>query len=173
MDLKKRSLDGADIQLMSAKDVLINNDGVSGPKKPIVPLIIPTTLNLFNLKKESPNLQNAATVLKFLNEVRGIKSDILMRYGVGMAVEKFMGESVWEDQLCVTFPWMKAKESDSKLALEEEPPMEIIRVKYRSFCEIVALCHVHLNRDDLTCCVKLPVCDIYDNILADVHSFYC
>lgn len=146
MDLKKKSLDGADIQLMSAKDVLLMKDGVSGPKKPIVPIIIPTTLNLFNQKKESPYLQNAATVLKFLNTVRGINSDILMRYGVGMAIEKFMGDSgAWEDQLCVTFPWMKAKESDSKLALEEEPPMEIIRIKYRSFCEIVTFYHMHLN----------------------------
>ena len=138
MDLKKKAAGGQDIQLMSARDALTNKDGVSGNKKPLVSLVIPTTLGLFNLKKESPHLQNAAIVLEFLNKVRGINSGVLVRYGVGMAVEKFMSDSgTWEDQLCVTFPWMKAKESDQHVELNEGPPMETIRIKYR-------LCYVHV-----------------------------
>jgi hypothetical protein len=132
LDLKKKAAGGQDIQLMSARDVLTNKDGVSGIKKPLVSLVIPTTIGLLNLKKESPHLQNAAIVLEFLNKVRGINSSVLVRYGVGMAVEKFMSDSgTWEDQLCVTFPWMKAKESDQNVELNEEPPMETIRIKYR------------------------------------------
>ena len=154
LDLKRRTLgDGGEIQLMSTKDILTNKNGELGSKKPLVPMIIPTTLDLFKLKKGSPHVENAAMVLEFLNKVRGINSDILMRYGVGMAIEKFMmGDSnVWEDQVCVTFPWMKAIESAPKLALDEEAPMEIIRIKYRSHCKTVLSHATHLNQPYMLC----------------------
>lgn len=149
LDLKKKAAGGQDIQLMSARDVLTNKDGVSGNKKPLVSLVIPTTLGLFNLKKESPHLQNAAIVLEFLNKVRGVNSGVLVRYGVGMAVEKFMSDSgTWEDQLCVTFPWMKAKESDKHVELNEELPMETIRIKYRLRCVHVLSYAIPENQPD-------------------------
>ena len=58
--------------------------------KSTVPLIIPTTLDLFGHTPDSVNGKNAKTVLEFLNGIRGLENSILMRYGVNMAMEKFI-----------------------------------------------------------------------------------
>jgi hypothetical protein len=133
MDLKKKTVGtGGHIQLLYAKDSFEKNE----KQKSAVPVVIPTTLDLFKHANDSPNGKNATKVLDFLNNVRGIESKYLMKYGVGMAVEKFIADNgVYEDQLCVTFPWMLAKEvkqkEGGKASAEGNMAMEIIRIKYR------------------------------------------
>jgi hypothetical protein len=99
----------------------------------LVPVVVPAALPLFGHQKDSRHEQSAAAVLQFLNKVRGINDVTLLRYGVGMATEKFLNEAGdWEDKLCVTFPWMKAKDNSQSVSADENLPMEIIRLKYRS-----------------------------------------
>jgi hypothetical protein len=128
MDLKKKTLGtGGHVELLYAKDSL--GDIVTTAKSKM-PLMIPSTLPLFGQPGDSPNEANAAKVLDFLNVVRGLKNVVLMRYGVAMAMEKFINDTGhWEDKLCVTFPWLRAK-GEHKAG--EDPPMETVRIKYRS-----------------------------------------
>ena len=135
MELKKKTVGtGGHIDLLYAKD--LDGDGRTLKKpKTALPVVVPSTLDLFTNASDSINGKRAAEALKFLNTVRGINSIFLMRYGVGMAVEKFLSDSgQWEDQLCVTFPWMMPREvkgGQGKSDKEGEMAMEIIRIKYR------------------------------------------
>lgn len=99
------------------------------------PLVIPTTLSLFGHTQESVNGQNAYKVLEFLNRVRGLENGVILRYGVNMAVQKFLSDSgQWEDQLCVTFPWMMPKEKEVDAVVEasgREVVIKSVRIKYR------------------------------------------
>ena len=110
IDLKKKTLGtGGHVQLMFAKDAFDTNNNNStsnsnsssnssptstysmkSKSKSTVPLIIPTTLDLFGHTPDSVNGKNAKTVLEFLNGIRGLENSILMRYGVNMAMEKFI-----------------------------------------------------------------------------------
>lgn len=137
MDLKRKTIGGGDgqMQLTYARDLSSNSQATLGKKKASVPaaVVVPVALPLFGHQKDSPHEQSAAAVLQFLNNVRGINDVTLLRYGVGMATEKFLNDGGdWEDQLCVTFPWMKAKDNPQSVAADSNPPMEIIRLKYRS-----------------------------------------
>ena len=90
---------------------------------------------MFGHVPESVNGQNALKVIEFLNGVRGLNNGVLLRYGVNMAVEKFLSDNgQWEDQLCVTFPWIMSKEKETTAggkASEGEAVMKTVRVKYR------------------------------------------
>lgn len=134
MDLKRKTIGGGDgqMQLTYAKDISSNNQSASGKKKAQVPVVVPAALPLFGHQKDTPHEHSAAAVLEFLNSVRGLNNVTILRYGVGMANEMFLNDAgEWEDQLCVTFPWMKVKERKS-VSTNEDLPMEIIRLKYRS-----------------------------------------
>lgn len=55
----------------------------------------------------------------YLLSVRGLDKDIIMRYGVGVSSQKFPsdnrdenGNFVWEDKICVTFPWIREETTD-------------------------------------------------------------
>jgi hypothetical protein len=123
------------MQLTYAKDLSSNNQPALGKKKipVLIPAVVPAALPLFGHQKDSRHEQSAAAVLQFLNKVRGINDVTLLRYGVGMATEKFLNDAGdWEDKLCVTFPWMKAKDNLQSVSGDENLPMEIIRLKYRS-----------------------------------------
>ena len=137
IDLKKRTLGtGGHVQLLYAKDSFEEGTSSSFAKaKILAPVVIPTTLALFGHVPESVNGQNAFKVLEFLNGVRGLNNGVLLRYGVNMAVEKFLSDNgQWEDQLCVTFPWIMSKEKETipgGKASEGETVMKTVRVKYR------------------------------------------
>ena len=53
---------------------------------------------------------NRATVKEYLNTQRGLNDEVLQRYGVGFAVQQYLGDdqlkAEWVNHLCVTFPWM-------------------------------------------------------------------
>lgn len=126
--------------MIAAKDALdlveldsARKTALFGAKKETLPVVIPKTSDLFVNKKGSKEESDALKILEFLNKVRGISNITLLRYGVGMAVEKFMSDGgAWEEQLCVTFPWMNAKLKDESSLATEEVPMKIVRIKYRS-----------------------------------------
>lgn len=146
MDLKRKTIGGGDgqMQLTYANEMSSNNQAILGKKKAPVPVsvVVPVALPLYGHQKDSPHDQNATAVLQFLNNVRGINDVTLLRYGVGMATEKFLNDGGdWEDQLCVTFPWMKAKDNPQSVSADKNLPMEIIRLKYRSARFKLKKCH--------------------------------
>ena len=137
IDLKKRTLGtGGHVQLLYAKDSFESGASSSIAKaRSSAPVVMPTTLALFSHPPESINGQNAHKVLEFLNGVRGLDNGVLLQYGINMAVEKFLSDNgQWEDQLCVTFPWIMPKEKETPAgvkASEGEAVMKTVRVKYR------------------------------------------
>ena len=145
IDLKRKLYGNSSNSMISAKDALdlVETDSARktalfGAKKDTLPVVIPKTSDLFVNKKGSQEEQNALMVLEFLNHVRGLNNITLLRYGVGMAVEKFMSDAgAWEEQLCVTFPWMNTKLRDESSTAAVEP-MKIVRIKYRSVTDAIS-----------------------------------
>lgn len=79
-------------------------------------------------------------VLTYLNSNRGLRSDVLRKYGVGFAHQEFLSnENVWEDHLCVTFPWQIQREELNGLNVkfsvsgdaDSKADRVIVRTKYR------------------------------------------
>jgi hypothetical protein len=84
------------------------------------------------------------TVKTYLNDVRGLNDEVLTRYGIGLAVQQYLGEGVWNDHVCITFPWV-VRDADFRRDLvsdecktDLEPTMKngdencmIVRMKYR------------------------------------------
>ena len=153
IDLKRKLYGSSSNIMISAKDALdlVETDSARktalfGAKKDTVPVVIPKTSDLFVNKKGSQEEQNALLVLEFLNQVRGLNNITLLRYGVGMAVEKFMSDAgAWEEQLCVTFPWMNTKLKDESSTTAAEP-MKIVRIKYRSVTDAFSASTAELLR---------------------------
>ena len=61
----------------------------------------PVTIRLFNHRiEDKEHAVNAAKVLRYLNDTRGLNNIVLMRYGVGMALQQFQSNlGKWEDQV--------------------------------------------------------------------------
>ena len=61
----------------------------------------PVTIRLFNHGNEhNEHTLNAAKVLSYLNGTRGLNNIVLMRYGVGMALQQFQNsQGKWENQV--------------------------------------------------------------------------
>jgi hypothetical protein len=64
------------------------------------------TQNLFP-SDSTQRSSDAIQVLEYLTTVRKLSEDILMRYGVGYCLQKFIDDDgEWREKLCVTFPWI-------------------------------------------------------------------
>jgi len=81
-------------------------------------------------------IENAMKIRKYLNDIRGLRKDILMKYGVGMMTQQYPDDSgKYVDKLCITFPWiMKESELDgnSKSDRSATSPFVIARIKSRA-----------------------------------------
>jgi hypothetical protein len=101
----------------------------------------------YNLFPTSQRLQkdsiedklDRAEVKKHLNDVRGLTDATLLKYNVGFAYQEFLNdENKWEEELCVTFPWIMPRQSlegmnlDFKSAGDSEGTEDlVVRLKYR------------------------------------------
>ena len=61
----------------------------------------PMTIRLFNHSKDNnEHTLNASKVLSYLNGTRGLNNIVLMRYGVGLALQQFQNsQGKWENQV--------------------------------------------------------------------------
>lgn len=110
---------------------------------------VPKTIPLFGHPQDSREVKNAREVLDYLNKERGLNNMVIMKYGVGMAHEKFLADSVkgskdrvWVDHLCVTFPWMKPSPENPDI-------FENVRMKFRyatrMTCAVCFLFYIQLT----------------------------
>lgn len=112
-DLKKRVFQIEKFVDNSPTEVSDDNPSVDD-----IPSVLPDqdeafrhTSLLFPLSNHPPS-EDRKKALAYLTEVRKLLPAVLMRYGVGIANQKFLGDSeIWEETLCVTFPWIVVKES--------------------------------------------------------------
>lgn len=71
-------------------------------------------------------------VRKYLTETRGLSRNVLMRYGVGISSKQFpvsretgidnKTETVWEDKVCMTFPWIRPSATASTASHYTQSP---------------------------------------------------
>ena len=62
--------------------------------------------------KEMKMAEYRKIVKEYLHEKRGLDDEVLKKYQVGFTVQQFLidneeGESEWQDQICITFPWIQ------------------------------------------------------------------
>ena len=81
-------------------------------------------------------------IKEYLNNVRGLRDDVLQKYGVGFTRQEFLSnENEWVSQVCVTFPWQMPRATLEGVPLNFVRPADefstsrdhlIVRTKYRS-----------------------------------------
>ena len=81
-------------------------------------------------KKSQEVSKDVLSVREYLYQTRGLRREVLLRYGVGITTQKFLetvgntGEghhnTEWVDKVCITFPWMRAMEVDDLEQLREQ-----------------------------------------------------
>jgi twinkle protein len=90
--------------------------GDKGSRKPKVKpdqrLAFSYTAALLPLDETLQLDHEARRVMNYLNNERGLQRPVLLKYGVGCAKQQFPNEvGVWEDKVCVTFPWFVCSRS--------------------------------------------------------------
>lgn len=87
----------------------------------------------FNEMNGSSNV-NAVAVREYLFSKRGLKKDVLVKYGVGMVMQKFLEgvDNEWVDKICITFPWMRLLEEDDIPKLDEQLKSSLLSNEMKS-----------------------------------------
>jgi hypothetical protein len=187
--LVRNTTTGISTSLSTLNEIITNKNANDSDTDQKVSMTIPTDQN--SLNKYSYELFHKSTnetkkVLKYLNTKRGLNTDILKKYRVGISKQQFQNDKGdWELELCVTFPWMISKESPSS-STSSNLTTEILETKTEILSPILDINdvnnnnisennHLHENNStniqDLTTSQNSTSTSTEDKIEEDMNSF--
>jgi hypothetical protein len=91
-------------------------DTVAPEKEEVKPITIPESFQFLNsfYAEGSKEFKQAAQISQYLRKERSLDDKVIARYGVGMSMHSFLGDSgKYSNKLCVAFPW-KYPDSEGK-----------------------------------------------------------